>query len=55
MTPTAAAGAGGGGGNITVAGNVYGGSAGLRQLQGDLERATRPTRRERRNTGLAEG
>lgn len=61
MTPHVPAGAmaGGGrgdGGGIHIhVGNVYGGPAGLRQLAGDIERAVRPTRRERRRVHLAEG
>lgn len=48
-------GAVGGGTHIHVHGNVYGGPAGLRQLAGEMERAQRPTSRQRRLDNLAEG
>jgi hypothetical protein len=48
MPVPAIVGAGGGGSSVTVHGNVYGGKAGLRQLQGDIDDAVRPTRRTRR-------
>jgi acyl carrier protein len=46
---------GGGGGNTFNIGNVYGGKAGTRQLQSELDKATRPTQRNRRHNNLPEG